>query len=267
MARPVKQGLSYFPKDTDFYSNREIRRVAKEHGLKGIIVFDYMLCLIYNDKGYYIDYNEELVFDVADFLKTYEITEENVDNVVKSCLKHSLFNNGMFENRKILTSAGIQSRYINAKRKDVIDEKYRVIMQEPIVNSRKPIVNSQEPPINVEESTQSKVKYSKVNESKVNYYFKIKGSIITNIFISSYLEEHYPILIEQYCMKNDSGKKFYSEVMEKLNTECVGYNFADDNHVQNMFKSNYEKLIKNGNNKKHSGVNQNIKQGAGFGNL
>lgn len=126
MARPIKEGLDYYPKDTDIYSDRKIRRILKEFGCKGTTVYDYLLCVIYRDKGYYVQYSDELCFDVADFLES-GISEDLVKEVVKACLRVGLFDTTLFEQCAVLTSFGIQSRYIKIKRNAVIATEMRVI--------------------------------------------------------------------------------------------------------------------------------------------
>lgn len=151
MARPIKKGLSYFPKDTATFSNRKIRRLLKEFGTNGYTTFDYILCIVYEDNGYFLEYNDELAFDISDFLGN-GVTEEEVKNIINGCIKIGLINQKAFDALKIITSSGIQKRYLLAKRGGVIDAKHLVIAAET--------------PINDATSTQSKVKETKENESK-----------------------------------------------------------------------------------------------------
>jgi hypothetical protein len=54
MARPTKSGLAYFNIDTDRYQDTKIKRLKHKHGLAGMAVYDYLLCEIYRDKGFFI---------------------------------------------------------------------------------------------------------------------------------------------------------------------------------------------------------------------
>lgn len=129
MARPKTEGLEYFPKDTGSFSDRKIRRLMKEFGCKGYVIYDYLRCVIYEDRGYYVAYDDGLAFDIADFLGD-GISENLVNEVVKGCLRNDLFDFKLFDTYLILTSNGIQKRYLNIKKGGVIDEKYRVIAEE-----------------------------------------------------------------------------------------------------------------------------------------
>ena len=47
MARPVKKGLSYFPKDVDFYNDYKIMDLLEKYGPTGVTVYDVILTEIY----------------------------------------------------------------------------------------------------------------------------------------------------------------------------------------------------------------------------
>lgn len=150
MARPNKLGLDYFPKDTDCFSDRKIRRLIKEYGSKGYMIFDCLLCEVYKN-GYFVEYDGELAFDIADRLGD-GITENLVIEVINGCFRMGLFSEAVFKVSNKLTSSGIQRRYVLAKRNGIIDEKMRVSAVETRVIAA--------------ESTQSKEKESKEKESK-----------------------------------------------------------------------------------------------------
>lgn len=167
MARPVKKGLDYFPQDTDIHGDRKIRRLLNEFGAKGYLIYDYLKCSIYRQNGYWMPYDDEICFDVADFLKC-GITEELVNDVIKGCVRYDLFDERLFNTSKILTSSGIQKRYSLAKRSGVIDEEMRVItVKTRVIAAETPVMDVKTPVI-AAISTQSKVKEIKVNKSKVN---------------------------------------------------------------------------------------------------
>lgn len=171
MARPIKNGLEYFSIDVDFFSDLKIRRIKKDCGPISISILICLLCNIYRD-GYYIGWNEDMCFAVAE---TTGAAEGAVSEVVHKALSVGLFDKSMFVRYKILTSNGIQKRYENVAKssrikKPEIDQAYRarINVQEPIVNVQEPGVNvagiqenRQESSINVPGSTQSKVKESK----------------------------------------------------------------------------------------------------------
>lgn len=153
MARPIKLGLDYYPKNTDVFEDRKIRKLLKEFGSKGYLVYDYLICVIYRDKGYYVEHDGEMAFDIADKLGC-GINEDLVKEIVNGCIRYGLFNKRLFESSNILTSSGIQSRYVLIKKTKVIDERIRVL--------------DEETPVNYSKSTQRKVKKSKENADGIN---------------------------------------------------------------------------------------------------
>lgn len=248
MARPAKPGLDYFPKDIGFYAHRKICRLNSKYGAVGIIIYDFTLSIIYGEKGYYIEYSKDLEFDICYKLRFPEVTEELVSKVLAYCLEVCLFNVNQYQQNKILTSTRIQKTYNAVKKRDIIEDIYRLIPQKEAVNELSPAkphikrVITPEPTHKAQESTQSKVKESKVKERKV-YFFKIKNEIIKDVLISEYIEENHQISIDQYLYAHDSKKIHLPAVFSKLDSDYAGYSFTDDNHIKNLFKSIYEKQI------------------------
>ena len=65
MARISKPGLDYFPLDVNFLQDRKVRRISCRHHAAGIAALTSLLCLIYKEKGYYISWNKDTLFDIA----------------------------------------------------------------------------------------------------------------------------------------------------------------------------------------------------------
>lgn len=154
MARPIKQGLSYFPFDVSFFSDRKVRKIIRGCGPGSPTILICLLCNIYEDQGYYILWDEELPFDIAD---TVGVSEGAVKELIKKAVDVDFFDKEMFEKEHILTSRGIQSRFIEStrKRKDVtIKKEYWIISGNNSVND----VNN---PVNDVNNEQSKEKKSK----------------------------------------------------------------------------------------------------------
>lgn len=125
------------------------------------MIFDHLLCLIYSEKGYYLAYNSDLCFDVADFLHC-GITTQMVTEVIASCIHLELFHAGMFNDHKILTSANIQKTYYTGKRCAVaMDDNYVLIVTETGVSATETPDEEHKPLDNVAVSTQRKEKQRK----------------------------------------------------------------------------------------------------------
>jgi hypothetical protein len=114
MARPIKESLNYFPLDTGFFGDRKIKRLLKTFGGKGTTIYTFLLCEIYRENGYFLKWDEHYPEDIADALGA-GFTPSLVSEVLSLCLKIDLLDNNLFGSFSILTSAGIQKRYVSAK--------------------------------------------------------------------------------------------------------------------------------------------------------
>lgn len=112
MARTVKTGLEYFPFDIDFFQDLRIRKLIKYQGGKAVTVYALLLCIIYKD-GYYIRWDNELPFVISE-QTGYD--EAYIQEVINCCLNIGLFSKELFKAEGVMTSKGIQERYMNINR-------------------------------------------------------------------------------------------------------------------------------------------------------
>ena len=111
MARPIKDGFDYFPKDTGFYSDDKVRLLRAEFGAKGMYTLDYILCEIYGKNGYFIKWDNNTRFLVSDGAGC-GCSPEYISEFILGCLRCSFFDERVLNAFGVLTSAGIQRRYI-----------------------------------------------------------------------------------------------------------------------------------------------------------
>jgi len=127
MARISKEGIDYFPMDGDFLNNRKIRRLIREHGPEAIAVILAVLAVTYNGKGYYMEWNEDVCFDLSEQTNTKTKT---VQAIIVSAMHQQLFDTEMFKKQGIITSERIQKQYLQCtlKRKNVVlKEEYKLV--------------------------------------------------------------------------------------------------------------------------------------------
>lgn len=201
MARPLKTGLDYFPMDIDFYEDEKIELLWAKYGLIGEAIATRLLAKIYRN-GYFIEWNE----DKSLLFKKKMGGEIDIDGIINELLERDFFDKGLYQKYGILTSRGIQKRYIRicqeAKRK-----KYSILVNYDLIgfNSEETPVNSgklpEETPVNPEFSTQRKEKESKEK--------KRREETIQN-------PEETPCTVEEvlkFCSLNeipeDEGRMFY----------------------------------------------------------
>lgn len=181
MARPQKKGLDYFPFDVDFFQGIKIRITMARYGASGVLLFIYLLSMIYSN-GYYVEYNEDLIYIAAADL---QMKPENIGQIINFFCKRSLFDNKLFTTDKVLTSVGIQKRYqemvkSRAKKNTVtVNAKLWLLKKEETQsfikvhpnsdNSKKNDSYSKKNSFNSKNNTikESKVKKNKVNERRV----------------------------------------------------------------------------------------------------
>ena len=120
MARPMKQGLDYFPLDVDFFRDLKIRKLKRSQGTRAPLVIICLLGYIYRDDGYFLRWDKDVASLVAEELG---FSDGMVTNIVEEAVSVGLFDSVMYEKYSILTSRGIQRRYfravMDAKRKGV----------------------------------------------------------------------------------------------------------------------------------------------------
>lgn len=179
MARPLKEGLDYFPLDIDFDQDDKLVVPIAKYGMQGLGVIVKIMMNIYRN-GYFYPWEEREHYALS---SKVNVDINTVKEVVNECINWGFFNENVYKNHKVLTSRGFQKRYIEAakRRKEVTLFEGHLLI-DPIEESKKVshsivIVTAENTPVNVyinpdkqgkmsAESTQSKVKESKGEESK-----------------------------------------------------------------------------------------------------
>lgn len=149
--RPTKQGIDYFPMDVGFFSDVKIRKISRACGSQSTSILICLLCNIYKDNGYYILWDEDLPFVIAD---TVGVSEGAVKEVMVKALQVGFFDNSLYEKFHILTSFGIQKRFLLA----TYQRKETEIIPEYLINNAINPINCTNNSINHVDNEQSKVK-------------------------------------------------------------------------------------------------------------
>ena len=178
MARPTKAGLDYFP--LDVHMDDKVNLIEAQYGLVGFAVVIKLWQQIYADKGYYTEWGEqnELLFAGKNGIEL-----ESLKNIIAATVRWGIFDADLLGKYKILTSAGIQKRYLEAKAKakNVSIEKAYLLISVPeteVISEKTPVISEIMP--------QSKVNKSKVKKS--NSYVRSAPPTIEEI--KTYIKEH-----------------------------------------------------------------------------
>lgn len=266
MARPTKLGLDYFPHDTHTDEDTALQLLEAEFGLDGYAVYFKLLESIYA-QGYAKQWGEDECLLFAK--KMGAVTVPKLSEIIKGCIRRSLFDEGVYNLFQILTSKAIQQRWLEAKRKDVsaIDPKVCLIEQtakgvssprkndkneEKGVFAAKTPVNAAKTPVNAETTPQSKVKYN--NSSNSNNAREMEneaaqgalnleplqpaGSTRTGTTIREVLTSS-PIWTQEVCMHHGINPEAFGEYVTKFEQHCFIESHAHktDGDVQRHFNS------------------------------
>ena len=179
MARPMMDGLLYFPFDTDFFQDTKIRMLRTRHGTDGIAVYLYLLCLIYKN-GYYVVYDEDLLLIMSGDLN---ISEDSTRLIISFLISRSLLyeikDSTLAVSDTVLTAKSIQERYQEAKKgskRDIfVDADYWLLPEEKTLGfikvcniGDKSGKNCDKSGKNCDKSGKNSTKKRKGKESKIN---------------------------------------------------------------------------------------------------
>ncbi len=228
MPAPFKKGIDYFPVDVGIMSDRKFRRVKMKHGYMAVNVYIALLCLIYSDNGYYLDYSDkyrdDIIWEILGFMQgEHQPKAEKIVEVIEDLVACELFSGDLFYS-KLLTSKRIQKNFYTATvdRKEVdvnfdiwlLDEKEmqtlskrHLILQKFLnrPNNRDNRPNNED---NRPNYKQSKVKESKVKESKV---YTAQNELV-DLDICPFFEELWQLY------PNQKGKnKITAEALQEIN--------------------------------------------------
>ena len=151
MGRQRKVGLDYFPIDVDMFQDIKVRKLIRHQGGKAITVYALLLCYIYKS-GYYLRWDKELPFIISELLGYEEVF---ITEVIKCCLLLGLLDKALYDSESVLTSKGIQLRYLRScseiRRKGVIKEYNLISSEEKSISSEEKPISSEEKIISSEE--------------------------------------------------------------------------------------------------------------------
>lgn len=137
MVRIKKKGLDYFPLNTDFIHDRAVRRLMKREGDSSLGILIEVLSYIYAGEGYYVDADRLFYEDLSAGL--YEKSADDVERVIRLAVEYGLFDSGLFERERILTSVEIQRQYLfSTRRRSVspLEAAYCLLVNEEVADNK-----------------------------------------------------------------------------------------------------------------------------------
>ena len=242
MARPIKTGLDYF--ELDCQLEEKIRLIQAEFGLKGFAIVVKLYQKIYGGFGYYCEWNDDslLLFMSENGVSSRD--EKNLmQEIVSACIRRNIFSEKLLNEFGILTSLGVQKRYLNAtsRREKVELIKEYLLLDVPknqvnvVINS----INVNRNSVNVNRNTQSREEKSRAKN--INTMCKAEA-----LALFEHLWKIYPVKRGKGQV-SDSKKmellKVGSDEMERAISRYKAYvDSVDYLHYQNgstFFNSGY----------------------------
>ncbi len=158
-----KVGLDYF--ELDCQLEEKVRLIQAEFGLKGFAVVVKLYQKIYGEFGYYCEWNDD---SLLLFMSENGLSSDNknlINEIVLACIRRNIFSERLFKEFGILTSHGVQTRYLNATvRRGRVELKKEYLLISVGKNQGNVVINSinvDRNSINVCKNPQSRVEKSK----------------------------------------------------------------------------------------------------------
>ncbi len=170
MARPRKQGIDYFPFDVDFFDDDKVALIDAEFGTKGVLVAIRLLCKIYKN-GYYYQWGDDECLLLSKQMGT-GFVPKLVGEIVTGLVRRSFFDKGVWDSFRVLTSVGIQRRFIEATRGRSTQEgelRYWLLGCENELSTEKPSFSTEKPSFSTEKvHKEKKRKEKEIKENNIS---------------------------------------------------------------------------------------------------
>lgn len=220
MGRFLKDGVDYFTLECHLEDN--VKLVEAEFGIKGFGVIIKLWQKIYSDKGYYTKWSRPVALM---FARDSGVGIGVVEEVVKASLREGIFDQKLYDTYGILTSRGIQKRYVEATRKRelVKFEKAYLLIAAP-----------------------KNVIYSDINEENTAVNEISDGN--SNVNVSKYQKENEittTTTTESACTRVENVPSDDERFHENLSMEMEVKRYFEDNYPQftkGLLKDTYNAL-------------------------
>jgi hypothetical protein len=177
MARPLAQGLSYFPHDCDASNDEKIEALELLYGADGYAFYFKLLERIYRTNNAELDISDAETRQII--IRKLKVDEQKFNKMLETALRHGCFDAAEYRTRQVLTSVGIKKRAgtVETKRlkmREAYEERLRKKQQEQQDDKSPTAPTEPQDPASISdaettpESAQRKEKESKGKESKAD---------------------------------------------------------------------------------------------------
>ncbi|PAE17264.1 hypothetical protein CHH91_04460 [Virgibacillus sp. 7505] len=177
MARPRKEGMDYFPHDTDASSDEKLEALRSVHGNDGYAFYFILLERIYRTSQAALDVSKPVLFKAL--ANKLMVSEQKLTDMLHDSFDLELLDREAFESKGWITSNGIRKRHEEVEN---MRNKWRKTKDTGVFQGENTADNSGD---NAGKSPQSKGKESKANKKQS----KEQESKVENA--TSYLSENF----------------------------------------------------------------------------
>jgi len=158
MARPQKEGMDYFPHDTDAVNDDKVEMLRALYGNDGYAFFFILLERIYRTRDFELDVSDAETLQIL--RKKCGVTVDKFNKMLGTSLKIGAFCPKTYQNQKKITSDGIKKRA-----QAVVDKRAR--MRETYQNQQG--VSDAETPAETRAETQQRKEKESIDNIYNNY--------------------------------------------------------------------------------------------------
>ncbi|MEK5277656.1 MULTISPECIES: DUF4373 domain-containing protein [unclassified Paenibacillus] len=174
MARPKKEGMEYFPHDTDAVNDEKIEAMRALFGNDGYAFYFILLERIYRSGKGELDVSSFTVRTAL--IKKLGIDQDKFSPMLDAAFEIGLFDQVIYETRQCITSSGVKKRHNEVesmrskwrKKKSSSDEKEVIQEENNPIGGILSGENDEQQGFSPEKGTQRKVKESKGNKINKN---------------------------------------------------------------------------------------------------
>ncbi len=277
MARPMKQGLDYFPLDVDIFNDAKIEELNFKYSYLGEIVYLRLLTMIYRN-GYYLEVAvpiaaKQLIRAMGPSLLGLE---KKIEEIILYLGDLDLLDRDLLF-KGVLTSRNIQRQFIlsTKRRKRINIKKYWLISKDELeelnfyvsdkyihgednnlVNDSNNIVNvnnnevnasSNGDTVNIKYTKESKVKKSndKKIKDKGTFQVPVANFLTNNLIKNKYIEDDPFEIMRFNGLFNEAVRNYGFDDVLSVTDYLIKYSKREGVIIENKFSFFKESLYKN----------------------
>ena len=118
-----KYRVDFFGLDSNFLRDVKIKRLRRKYGCNGVCIYLATICKMYETNGYFAEYDDNFVYDIADEISgKHSPTKDVVRAVIEYCIEQGLLQSPRYDSCKIITAHRVQVQfYLATKQRKSIE--------------------------------------------------------------------------------------------------------------------------------------------------